>query len=129
MNLRTLPAASLLNWRPIPSPFLPRLHRQRPRDFHAFLLVTCLGSVSFAMSGPLNSWQSRTYDAWGGQTQVGGANNHPPSPFGFTGESQEDPASAAFGLVYLRSRWYDPSTGRFISRDSFGGVAGDPQSL
>ena len=63
-----------------------------------------LGSVSFAMSGPLNSWQSRTYDAWGGQTQVGGADNHPPSPFGFTGESQEDPASAAFGLVYLRGR-------------------------
>ncbi|XOV82413.1 MAG: putative Ig domain-containing protein [bacterium] len=32
-------------------------------------------------------------------------------------------------LVYLRARYYDPETGRFISRDPFEGVLRDPVSL
>ena len=31
--------------------------------------------------------------------------------------------------IYLRARYYDPSIGRFISRDSFAGKQGDPLSL
>ena len=31
--------------------------------------------------------------------------------------------------VYLRARYYNPSTGRFISRDSFAGRRSDPLSL
>ena len=38
-------------------------------------------------------------------------------PFGYTGE-QRDPEN---GLVYLRARYYDPSLGRFLSRDPHAG--------
>ncbi|HEV8178306.1 MAG TPA: RHS repeat-associated core domain-containing protein, partial [Gemmatimonadales bacterium] len=43
---------------------------------------------------------------------------------GFTGEPQ-----AANGLVYLRSRWYNPNESRFLSRDSYAGQLADPTSL
>ncbi len=33
------------------------------------------------------------------------------------------------GTVYLRARYYNPSIGRFISRDSYAGKASDPLSL
>ncbi len=46
-------------------------------------------------------------------------------PFGYTGE----PFDAETGLLYLRARYYDPPTGRFLSRDSFGGFASTPASL
>ncbi|MFB0537484.1 MAG: RHS repeat-associated core domain-containing protein [Anaerolineae bacterium] len=42
----------------------------------------------------------------------------PPGPWGFAGEFQ-DPT----GLIYLRARWYDPGTGRFLTRDPFPGLA------
>ena len=32
------------------------------------------------------------------------------------------------GLIYLRARYYEPGTGRFVSADPFGGFAGDPSS-
>lgn len=40
-----------------------------------------------------------------------------------------DRFDAAAGLTYLRARYYDPATGRFISRDPFEGVHRDPVSL
>lgn len=33
------------------------------------------------------------------------------------------------GLYYMRARWYDAATGRFISRDPIDGDAGTPMSL
>jgi RHS repeat-associated protein len=42
----------------------------------------------------------------------------------FTGEEND-----ASGLVYLRSRFYDPSTGRFLSRDPFPATTRDTQTL
>jgi len=45
--------------------------------------------------------------------------------YGFTGE-QQDPAVA---LVFLRARYYDPATGRFLSKDPFPGYAAWPQTL
>jgi RHS repeat-associated protein len=33
------------------------------------------------------------------------------------------------GLYYLRARWYDPITGRFVSRDPKKGVTTDPKTL
>jgi hypothetical protein len=32
------------------------------------------------------------------------------------------------GLLYLRARWYDPATGRFLTRDPFPGLAALPQT-
>lgn len=45
-------------------------------------------------------------------------------PFGFTGEPRD-----ATGLSYLRARYYDPSLGRFTSRDSWAGLTVQPASL
>jgi len=44
--------------------------------------------------------------------------------FRFAGQ-QDDPA---LGYQYLRARYYDPATGRFISKDPFGGFAEDPRT-
>jgi RHS repeat-associated protein len=46
-----------------------------------------------------------------------------PGPWGFAGEMQ-DPT----GLIYLRARWYDPATGRFLTRDPFPGLVTLPST-
>jgi RHS repeat-associated protein len=43
-------------------------------------------------------------------------------PLGFTGEWTDQ----STGLVYLRARWYDPATGRFLTRDPLLRLSGDP---
>jgi RHS repeat-associated protein len=43
----------------------------------------------------------------------------------FTGQYFDDDSS----LVYLRARWYDPETGRFITRDPLEGDVEDPRSF
>ncbi|MCC6174086.1 MAG: hypothetical protein IT305_02175 [Chloroflexi bacterium] len=45
-------------------------------------------------------------------------------PFGFTGEQRD-----ATGLVYLRARLYDPTLGRFITRDRLSGSSRSPRTL
>ena len=80
-----------------------------------------LGSVRLLTDASGNVAGRQQYDAYGASRSQSGAQ----LPFGFTGE-QQDPES---GLVYLRARYLDPATGRFLSRDTFGGVGGDPQSL
>jgi RHS repeat-associated protein len=52
----------------------------------------------------------RRYDAWGATKEKG-------SEFGFTGELHD----GSLGLIYLRARWYDPSTGRLLGRDPLPG--------
>ncbi|MBS1717933.1 MAG: RHS repeat-associated core domain-containing protein, partial [Armatimonadetes bacterium] len=56
---------------------------------------------------------TRTYDAFGNQTANTGTWS---GPFGYAGQFgyQEDPDS---GLKLLGHRYYDPSTGRFLTRD------------
>jgi len=58
-----------------------------------------------------------SYDAWGVPT------SSTPNRFGFTGEIQSQ------GLVYLRARWYDPSSGTFLTKDPFAGFPRHPYSL
>ena len=62
----------------------------------------------------------QSFDAYGTSRSQSGVQ----LPFGFTGEQQD----AESGLVYLRARYMDPATGRFVTRDSFGGVNSEPQS-
>ena len=50
----------------------------------------------------------QTYDSWGNIL-----NSADFAPFGYTGEYHD----AETGLIYLRNRYYDPETGRFISED------------
>ncbi len=62
------------------------------------------------------------YDAFGNLVDSNGATVN---PYLFAG----DRFGAEEGLLFLRARYYDPATGRFISRDPFEGVLRDPASL
>ena len=65
---------------------------------------------------------SYSYDAFGAIRASSGSGGG--SSIRFAGE-QTDPS----GLIYLRARYYDPSVGRFITRDTFPGFPGANQSL
>ena len=66
---------------------------------------------------------SATYrtDEWGVATSQTGSSTQ---PFGYTGEPRD-----ATGLTYLRARYYDPSLGRFMSRDTWEGNPTLPMTL
>jgi RHS repeat-associated protein len=49
----------------------------------------------------------------------------PPSPSHYRGEQYD----TNLGLYYLRARYYNPNTGRFLSRDPEDGKATDPATL
>lgn len=70
-------------------------------------------------SGAVRS--TRAYDEWGRVTAGSGR----PIGYGYIGERQ-DPAT---GLIFLRSRWYDPSIGRFLTPDAAPGATDDPRTL
>src|SRR6185369_164291 len=60
-----------------------------------------------------------SYDSFGLPSGNGGSNSYL-----FDGEAFDAEAS----LIYLRARYYDPSIGRFISRDPISGSLSDPPS-
>jgi len=64
------------------------------------------------------------YDAFGNEFTVSDGSNTPNEMY-YRGE-QYDPD---LGLYYLRARYYNPATGRFMSRDPEDGKAIDPKSL
>jgi RHS repeat-associated protein len=75
-----------------------------------YLVTDSLGSVRGTVnpSGALTGTTS--YDAWGNAQTAGGLTSA--TPFGFAG-GYTDPT----GLIYLINRYYDPSTGQFLSVD------------
>lgn len=80
-----------------------------------------IGSVRTLTDDSGNVRNSYSYTSFGSiLSQSGSATND----HTYTGE-QSDPS----GLTYDRARYYDPSVGRFISRDSFAGVATSPSTL
>jgi RHS repeat-associated protein len=62
-----------------------------------------------------------TYQAFGG---VNGTTGVATTTFGYTGQQTD-----ATGLIYLRARYYDPSTGRFVTPDLVPGSTLSTQSL
>lgn len=58
------------------------------------------------------------YDSFGNKVSTTGSGG---DRFGFTGREYD----AALNLYYYRARFYDPSTGRFVSKDPLGYDAGD----
>ncbi len=62
------------------------------------------------------------YDAWGNIIKEAG---NIPNPFRFTGREWDEES----GLYYYRARYYDPSIGRFISKNPSPGSLTNPQSL
>ena len=69
------------------------------------------------------------YDAFGNvlaeSTPVGGGGQ----PWPFEHRAFGELYDRDLGMVFLRARWMDPSDGRFVSRDPFGGWASVPSSL
>ncbi len=72
-------------------------------------LVDGLGSSRVLIGSNGRSIGTQTYDAFGSVRSTSGTT----LPFGFAGE-QTDPES---GLTYLRARYLDPTTGRFLTKD------------
>ena len=66
--------------------------------------------------------KSYKYDAFGVEQNVDDADDN---AFRYCGEYFD----AETGTIYLRARYYDPSMGRFISRDSYAGKIKEPLSL
>jgi RHS repeat-associated protein len=68
-------------------------------------------------SGTLDD--SETFDAWGNKTSESNPSNG--DRYAYTGRESD----SAIGLQYNRARYYDPTTGRWISQDPTGFDAGD----
>jgi RHS repeat-associated protein len=81
-----------------------------------------LGSTRNLSDGAGAVIVSYTYGAFGNLRLMKGSSDN---TFQFTGEQTDDET----GLLYLRARYYDPSVGRFTSRDAFTGFADSSQSL
>lgn len=78
-----------------------------------------LGSTRALTDNGGGTYASYTYDAYGNLTgSTGTANN----PFGFAGQYTDGES----GLTYLRARYYDPTTGQFLTRDPLAAITGSP---
>ena len=87
-----------------------------------YFVTDGMGNVRYVTnnSGTTVSSGTLTYDTYG--KQIGGSATL--SNYGFQDE-QKDSES---GLIYLRARYYDPTTGRFTSQDPVSGSLENPQS-
>lgn len=64
-----------------------------------------------------------SYEAWGNPVSAPGLLVSE-NTFAFTGQQWEEGTN----LLYLRARYYDPTIGRFLTKDPFAGSVNDPQS-
>jgi RHS repeat-associated protein len=80
-----------------------------------------LGSTTDLTDGSGNTVASYGYDVFGAIRAQSGSN---PNYWLFTGEQRD----AESDLYYLRTRYYDPSTGRFLTRDPLWGSVAVPES-
>jgi len=80
-----------------------------------------LGSVRTLTNGSGTLMQTYQTDAFGNVTASQGTSSQ---PFGFTGQQQD-----STGLLYLRARYHESATGRFLSRDPVFGLIAAPLTL
>jgi RHS repeat-associated protein len=80
-----------------------------------------LGSTRLVTDGAGSSKATYSFDPYGNLTASTGTITN---PFRFAGEYRD----AESGLLYLRARYYDPSTGQFISRDPITATTRAPYS-
>lgn len=86
-----------------------------------YLNSDALGSVRGVVSSSGALTATTSYDAWGNPMTPGGLTAE--TPFGYAGGYTD-----ATGLIYLLNRYYDPSTGAFLSVDPAVGQTGEPYS-
>jgi RHS repeat-associated protein len=77
------------------------------------LLTDALGSTIALADGEGAIGTEYTYSPYGAATSTGSSSSN---PFQYTGRENDGD-----GLQYNRARYYDPTTGRFISQDPLGG--------
>jgi RHS repeat-associated protein len=85
-----------------------------------YYLPDSLGSVRQIIDASGTLQLAKSYDPYGNVLSESGEGE---SIFGFDGEEQDET-----GLVNLRARTYDPSDGRFLSRDIWMGDENQPMS-
>jgi RHS repeat-associated protein len=78
-----------------------------------------LGSTRVLTDSAGNVSATFSYDAYG---KASGFTGSVTTPFGYTGQY----ADAESGLVYLRSRYYDPGSAQFLSRDAASSLTLEP---
>ncbi|MCL5059795.1 MAG: RHS repeat-associated core domain-containing protein [Candidatus Thermoplasmatota archaeon] len=74
--------------------------------------LVLIAEAALSFDGGAQTVALQRFDAWGNKTQSAGASI---PQYGYTGREPD-----ATGLIYYRARYYDPSIGRFISRDPIG---------
>ncbi len=79
-----------------------------------------LGSVRFLTDSSGNVIRSYTYTPYGTATTT--TSSASTTPYQYTNENFDSET----GLTYLRARYYDPTVGRFISRDPVRGTLDNP---
>lgn len=79
-------------------------------------------SVAAVLDGTQAVLNNYAYNAFGDIKTI---NEMTPNDFLYAGEQYDDET----GLIYLRKRYYDPETGRFLSKDAFPGYVTDPQTV
>jgi RHS repeat-associated protein len=87
-----------------------------------YFLTDALGSVRQTTNSDGEIRLNRSYDPYG---VVLASEGDGESVYAFTGEQVDSNSN----LIYLRSRYLSPETGRFLSRDSWGGNYRSPQSF
>ena len=87
-----------------------------------WFLGDALASVRQIVDDGRNVVFARAYTPFGQVLSESGTSG---SGYGFTGEQQ----NTTTGLVFLRARYLDPSTGRFLSQDPWEGSVQQPRSL
>lgn len=87
----------------------------------AYYLYNGHGDVTGLMNQQGSILGGYSYDVWGSILSQDGASIN---PFTYAGE-YTDPT----GLQYLRARYYNPETGRFLTEDSYTGQLSSPGSL
>jgi len=93
-----------------------------PSGVQSYYHYDGLGSSRALSNGSGQVTARYSYDAFGAVRSSSGTS---PNSFKFTGEQADDET----GLIYLRARYYDPETGRFMSKDPKAGTEDSPQSL
>ncbi len=84
-----------------------------------YLHQDALGSTRLVATSTVSIKFSSNYVSYGQNYQVTGKET-----FMYTGK----PYDSAIGLYYYGARYYDPSTGRFVTQDSYQGSKDDPMS-
>jgi RHS repeat-associated protein len=97
------------------------ISQQTAGSLEVDFLLDAHGSVRALTDATGQILSATDYDAYGIPLASAGTT----TTLGYNGEYYD----TDLGLIYLRARFYDPTTGRFLNRDPYQGAFQDPQSL